>query len=320
MKRIAPYLLVYLLLVSCNNDLDVTFEYKPTTFVYGILDKRDSLHLLRINRSFLAKGSALDFINESDSLNHYNLDITIEFSNLQGSKLVYPEAIIFKPKDSGIFYSEPNVLYAFNDNIKSFTRAHIRIILPEYADTVSASTELVVPGKLLLPGLWTLSDQVSFYGGGYKMLWRTGSGYYNELTLTFHYSNHIGREKFKAEFSHIIEYNFTPDNERDFTLPLKDFLSMVKSGIPVSQTVEYRVFDSIDLHLDSAEKFLFEYSRIHAYDPPEFALINFTNITNGSGIFSSKARSSVTGLKLDIQAMDSLVNGPITRMLNFVHY
>ena len=52
----------------------------------------------------------------------------------------------------------------------------------------------------------------------------------------------------------------------------------------------------------------------------DFALINCTNIKYGSGIFSSKSSIDHTGMGLDVQALDSLINGKTTKQLRFVRY
>ena len=80
------------------------------------------------------------------------------------------------------------------------------------------------------------------------------------------------------------------------------------------------MFDSIDFHIDSADKFLYDYVNLFRANPSEFALINFTNIKNGSGIFSSKSSVHYTGMGLDVQALDSLINSKTTKHLRFVRY
>ena len=80
------------------------------------------------------------------------------------------------------------------------------------------------------------------------------------------------------------------------------------------------MFDSVDFHIDTADKFLYDYANIFRANPSEFALINFTNIKNGSGIFSSRSSIDHTGMLLDVQALDSLINSNITKQLRFVRY
>ena len=50
-----------------------------------------------------------------------------------------------------------------------------KIFNPKNIDTVTATTKISKPGVFYLPGLWTKSTQVSFYGTGYRMYWQTGN-------------------------------------------------------------------------------------------------------------------------------------------------
>jgi hypothetical protein len=106
----------------------------------------------------------------------------------------------------------------------------------------------------------------------------------------------------------------------DFLIRQSDFLYTIKSRIPDKNDVIVRIFDSIDLRIQSAERFLYDFANLQRSNPAEFALINFTNIQNGSGIFSSKATSCLTGFRLDFRALDSLVTSPLTRHLKFAKY
>lgn len=241
--------------------------------------------------------------------------------NISRNVLIKPERVIYASKDSGLFAQDPNILYAFRLNLKDYYNAKLRLIIPQNIDTITAETPIVADtGKFLLPGKWSANKSMSFFGEGYNLKWETGGGAFHSMSYTFHYRDFIGYDTIPRSFEYMFQSDLGPDAERDFCLRLEDFLYTIKSRIPNRPEVEVRMFDSVDFHIDSAEKFLNDYANLFRVNPSEFAVINFTNIKNGSGIFSSRSSIHHTGMGLDVQALDSLINSKITRHLRFVRY
>lgn len=321
MRQVFLFSILLYCFVGCDQSFDITIESKPTTFVYSVLDPSDTIHYIRINKSFIADDNIIDIIKISDSLNYSNLKVQIEFFNDIGENvLYYAKPTIYTPKNVGIFYSEPNILYCLKCDINPYTLAEITIINPICCDTISARTKISRPGIFYLPGMWTSSTQVTFYGTGYRMYWQTGTGSYSAISMTFHYKNVYEGFSVNNSFEYLLQYDNRLNLEKEYFFTLDEFLDKVSSRIPIESLVKYRVFDSIDFHINSSEKFLYEYARFFTFPPSEFNLTDLTNVKNGSGIFSSNSRISLTGFSLDVQALDSLVHGQITNTLKFVDY
>jgi hypothetical protein len=307
---------------SCSNDFDVVIPAKPTTFVYCVLNTPDSVHYIRINKSFITLDNVYDYVKRSDSLYYPDLNLLIELTD-NNSRIVSikPGKIIYEPKDFGLFTQNPNILYAFKLNLKDYLNAKLRLIIPQNADTITAETAIVADtGKFLLPGKWSSTKSMSFFGGCYNLRWETGGGAFHSMSYTFHYRDILADETISRSFEYMFQYDFGPNAEREFCLRLEDLLYTINSRIPDRPEVEVRMFDSIDFHIDTAEKFLYDYANIFRENPSEFALINFTNIKNGSGIFSSRSSIHLTGMRLDVQALDALINSVTTKHLRFIRY
>ena len=321
MRQILIFFALLCGFVGCDQAFDITIETKPTTFIYSVLDPIDTNHYIRINRSFIADSNIFEIVRISDSMYYSHLNVKIELLNNNGGNVVfYPQPKIFIPKNIGNFYSEPNILYCFNCDLSPFSTARITVINPINTDTATATTKISKPGIFYLPGLWTKSTQVSFYGTGYRMYWQTGTGDYSELSMTFHYTDVYSEFSENKNFQYMLQYDRRSNIEKEYFFTLDDFLDKTISRIPDEPLVKYRVFDSIDFHIDSSEKFLYEYARFSTYPPSEFSLAVLTNIQNGCGIFSSNSRISLKGFSLDIQAFDSLVHSQMTKSLGFIHY
>ena len=72
-------LVLGLLISSCDNSLDILDEYKETPIVYGLLNKNDTVHYVRIQKGFLGEGNALLMAQYADSI-YYDtseVDVTI---------------------------------------------------------------------------------------------------------------------------------------------------------------------------------------------------------------------------------------------------
>ncbi len=321
MRRVILYSILIYSFVGCDQTFDTTFESKPTTFIYSILDPLDTIHYIRINKSFISDNNIFDIAKISDSMYFLNLNVKVElFDDIGGKVVYYPKPTIFTPKESGIFYTEPNILYSFSCDINPFSAAEITIINPEYCDTIYASTKLSKPGIFYLPGLWTGSTEVAFFSKSYRMYWATGTGYISAISMIFHYTDVYEESSANKNFQYLLQYDYHSNYEKEYFFMFGDFLDKVISRIPDDPLVKYRVFDSIDFHIDTSEEFLYEYSRFFTYPPSDFTLTDLTNIKNGCGIFSAKSSISLTGFSLDHQAFDSLCHGQITKTLRFIDY
>ncbi|MFN3874859.1 MAG: hypothetical protein ACK4L7_02980, partial [Flavobacteriales bacterium] len=64
--RLPAALMALSLLGACSTELDVNEPYKDISIVYGLLNQRDSLHFVKINKAFLGEGNALDMARVRD--------------------------------------------------------------------------------------------------------------------------------------------------------------------------------------------------------------------------------------------------------------
>lgn len=99
-----------LFLFSCETDFDTTADWKDITVVYGMLDQRDSVQYLKINKAYLGEGDALMFAKENDSINYsFPLKVWLEEWDNNGNKLQtiieFDTATSFKPDDPNAVFS-----------------------------------------------------------------------------------------------------------------------------------------------------------------------------------------------------------------------
>lgn len=124
MKKTLHFLLFSAIVVfysSCSENFDVAAPYKPVAVIYGLLDKADSAHYIRVQKAFLDDSkSALNMAKVSDS--SFFSQITVRMVELTMGSLVPFDSVDLKrvdlntegyAKDSGLFFNSPNYAYKF---------------------------------------------------------------------------------------------------------------------------------------------------------------------------------------------------------------
>ncbi len=123
MKKIILPLLVLMalsILPSCSEKFSVAAPYKSITVVYGLLDKSDTAHYIRIQKAFLDDAkSALAMAKEADSSFFNNINVKIKRISMSGNLLdtIHLNRVDLTaegyPKEAGTFFNSPNYAYKF---------------------------------------------------------------------------------------------------------------------------------------------------------------------------------------------------------------
>ena len=81
-----------LALTGCEEDFDVAAPYKDITVVYGIMDKLDTVHYIRVQKAFLdERKSAIDMAKEADS--SFYKDITVKMQEVSDKGVVVEQVL-----------------------------------------------------------------------------------------------------------------------------------------------------------------------------------------------------------------------------------
>jgi hypothetical protein len=110
MRNILLFISLSLFFISCETDFETTADWKDITVVYGLLDQRDSVQYIKINKAFLGEGDALMFAKENDSINYPNpLKVWLEEWDENGNKIQtiinFDTATSYKPDDPNAVFS-----------------------------------------------------------------------------------------------------------------------------------------------------------------------------------------------------------------------
>jgi hypothetical protein len=112
-----PLFAMVVLLGACNDEIDLTADWKDIPVVYGLIDKSDDTHYIRIEKVFVDPDrNALEVAEIPDSI--YYASLTVELEKLSTGQRVNLVRVdgndIGIPRDTGVFANSPNYLYTFD--------------------------------------------------------------------------------------------------------------------------------------------------------------------------------------------------------------
>lgn len=337
LKKMKKTLIISALLIllfgmySCETDVDIIADYEEITIVYGLLSVDDPTTYLRINKAFLGDGNALIMAQVPDSSNFlYQLNVSMEEIDNDDVLNTYQftKDTIYN-KETGIFYNEYQILYKADININDDYKYRLKIVTKD--TLITAETEIVHDFSISKPSSGShyvkfLPDLTS------SVKWLTakngkryeGKIIFNFKEKEFNSTNTISRSIIWSLGSQK-STNTSGGSEMEFTLANNYFFELLKYNVPYSDVqkennVEYRLADSIDFIITSGGEDLNTYLEVNE---PSYSIVQdkpeYTNITNGIGIFSSRKNEIRRKLlhpdtKMEILALDiKFVTTPPTK-------
>lgn len=334
-------LLILTFITSCDEDFDLTAPYKDITVVYGLLNRKDTTHYIRIQKVFLGDENALLYAAISDSLYYpASLKAYILGFNSNGIPVTtdsfYLERTINEvEKDSGIFAAHNNVLYK-GDKILDPNHTYKLIIIKPNGDTTWAITPIasninMIPAPVQLD--WE-PNVVGVQTQHVKFVWALDPSLpAYQVSLLFHYDEwKVGSPANVSHKTAVRNFNmFIPTeeyicniNQVCFEVDKQEFYEMITNNIEkdadntLPNNIRIRHFISLDVVVTVGATELYNYIK---YNGPSLSFVqkinSYTNIHNGLGIFSSRTQGGYKGLQLHPQTLDSLKYGQYTKDLHF---
>ncbi|NPD47352.1 hypothetical protein [Lentimicrobium sp. S6] len=274
---------------SCDKTVELFDEYKDITIVYGLINPKDSISYIRIEKAFLSAENIYQTAKIPDSnLYSHKLDVKV----LSGNQIIEFDTITVYNKKEGIFYApKMQVYYAGTINrldinqpllleiknpksgeiIRSKTNLHnssaIRVTVPMYFISFEKNSTF---------SFETIAD-ISIY----------------QPYIRFHYMEQVPNEPNTAVFKYV-DWPFPFVTSRtlfggeSINVPVVgvDFYSNLLKTIPSSNSLE-RYHGKIEFVIATSEYSFYAYHE--SYQPSSTVVMNrgvYTNIENGYGVFS----------------------------------
>jgi hypothetical protein len=324
-KICATALAAILLFSACDNTLDLTAPWKDIPVIYGVLSAADTAHYVRIEKAYLDPArSALEIARIPDSL--YYADIEVVLVNASTGQRVTMQEIDGAddgyPRQDGVFASSPNILYKVTDDKADLIpgqRFRLEVKRSEQLPLVTAETTIVGQPTINRP---QPGDAVRFPTNGvYRILWSAASGAaFCDVILTVHYSEYDISDPTDIEFKSEQWKVGGVITGNELEVPGVEFYKFLSANLPAVSTLR-RAFSGLDIQVRAGGSELYEFQRVQLANTGITSaggdIPQYTNLSEGVGIFSSANRHTRLDLNLHPDTVDSLITGSITKQLNF---
>jgi len=322
--------LFFLLLLSssCTTDFELAAPWRDVPVVYGFLSLQDTAHYIRVEKVFLEPdGDARQIAEIADSI-YYGPEVRVflekinsgqrfELDRVNGSVEGYPRA-------SGPFAEQPNILYKIRaEDLNLQPGRPIRLIIDRGAQAAEVRAETVVLDEITIRESNPPSPVNMGYERNINFVFNVG-----EAAQLFDLRLRIHIQEQRSGISELItkEWGLVDDLQRSssegrvsvgitgeaFYRFLRDVLEPEAGlrrdllGFDVVITAGGSEFVEV-LRLQEANAGL-----TSAQDIPQYS-----NISEGLGIFTSRSMAIREDLQITASSLDSLREGIYTRDLGF---
>lgn len=342
-------------LVACSEKLNIAAPYKNVTVVYGLLNRGDTAHYIRIQKAFMDENqSAIDMAKVADSSFYNALNVVVKEISPSGSVLAtlpltkVDLALEGYMKETGAFFNTPNYAFKFKYSLDTNNQYRVVITNTKTGNVDSSITPVITnmgPNISLFGVFEWQRDNVSFTKvyrengtldeTSYTVIVPPNTGAY-ELILRFHWtdSNIVtgASVKRQADFTQYAQKfgSFTPStisaSRLELTTQNKNVYDFLKGtmGLP-SNANEFRYMDSCDMLLYVAGT---EYARYKDLNTNKGGITAneirplYTNVKGKDvlGLFSTRSFIQKLNMAIGSDTRDSLRSNSITRDLNIRFY
>jgi hypothetical protein len=350
MNKVINYLLIIgftWIFISCETDFETNAEWKDITVVYGLLDQRDSVQFLKINKAFLGEGDALMFAKENDSINYpFPLRVWLEEWDENGDKvqtIEFDTATTYKPEDPNAVFSTgaqriykgvianyyeiryivqpPYDTIGFEKiwlNDKSTYKLFIQY--PDSSKVISSETYLIQNFLITkpIPGSTTINFEnnptsTTLFSWD-KAPNKDSDKFKYEFQLVFYYQELTFENKILNDSIILASGNgFIQNGEYNYIYKDNNFFTSCTNNIPyddalAENNIKERYTRNVDVIISVAAA---EFNLFMQVYEPSTSIVQekppYTNIVNGIGIFSSRYYNRISR-DLNLQTVNQLKN------------
>ena len=341
MLKATSYLILFVglfMFTACEPKLSLNADYTTTPVVFGLLDHNDSVHYIKITKTFLGDGNNFEYAKVQDSSDFKNVSAkVIEFSeeNVKtGREWILKDSTI-NTKKPGVFYAPSQKVFIFHEkDLNPNFDYRLEAILNEGEYQIDATTSL-------LPNF----EYSSFMSKNVFFATATSSVTGKYKTFKVVYSEALNAQRYQTrliiniketyidnsvKFIELVwsgpENNGFKDNEvnpnkpANKTVPFEgsSFYQFIKASVKPNDNVEKRELLGLDVITEVGHSDLARYMDI---SKPSSSLAQslplFTNVNGGLGLFSSRLIATRTNMPYISGTIEELCVGQYTNGLKF---
>ncbi len=316
-----------MLFSACDNDIDLLAPYKEIGVVYGLINPKDTVQYVRIQRAFLGEGNALTMAQVPDST-YYGDVLDVQLIRIKNGTVLGSIPLtrfIAADKAEGVFPSSPNVLYKTNgETIFRDSDYKLQVKNNQTGYEFSATTPIVDSMRVQRPAVNSAATIGWASQFPYTVEFATAAnGKVYNLTIRFRYTEEViangtlTQKSIDWVFPNILVSNPSQITTIEKEIEGEDFYKFVASKIKEDPSVE-RFAGSMDFIFTAGAEFLANYISINQATTSILTTIpQYSNVEGGTGIFSSRFIQVSPNKFMDAPSLDLLRTGPHTGNLNF---
>lgn len=316
MKKYITISLLLILIITACEKLEKNAPYREIPVVYCLLNPKDTVQYVRINRLYQAE-DAYAYVRVPDSVTYkFGVwEVMLErWEN--GEQIGNPicfEPTLSIPKETGLFTTENNVLYQSFAPLNTKCDYVLRCRNKETGIELWSQTSILGKNNIVSQ----FDDRRTYYAASYRqeVLDYHGSLFhmsYDHKTIRFLYLEYYEDKVYRRYVDWYPRENpllIAPNKEDtlDAQLP-KEYFRYLSECIPVNPNVK-RVAVGVDQMFTIANEELFRYINLYNATTQYFYIPDFTNIENGKGLFSCRYHFTFFGKKLKDKTIDTISHG-----------
>jgi hypothetical protein len=358
LKKALAIVVIYSLFGGCSNKLNILAPYKESVSVYGLLDTTDAISYIRVERVFLGAGNAYTMAQNPDSvyftsgeltvsLQRWNLytgaQVSVDVPASANMQIVLTDTLM--QLEAGTFnqnariYKTNHRLYAYDTNCvykliiqNNKTGKQYTAQTPMVADfqliDVSGVDNAIGPAY----GSGTSSNPLNIVPGNQGVVTCQYNSPVNagvcSLTMRLFYTENDGGIN-NPKYVDLGLGTYYPSStvgglNQTFDYLGTSLLSYIAAAIPVPARPSItRTADSVEFLLIAGGPNLALYNQVNAATPLSQNVPNYTNISGGIGVFSSRYQKSIGRIlssSFNQACLDTLAGSSITCKLQFLNY
>ncbi|MBK8196087.1 MAG: DUF4249 family protein [Lewinellaceae bacterium] len=338
MKRLLLLLPVLTFLASCSNEFEVAAPWKEVPVAYAILSPKDTAYYVRVEKAFLdPETNALQTALIPDSIYYPESAITVwlertstqsrvQLVRVDGTK----EGII---RDPGTFATDPNWLYKLKPDPGSTLipgeTYRLNIERVDGKPPITAETTIPKDFTFVTPSPAQTPPFINFApSSNTNVDWRADA---NAVLFNVYF---IVRYREEAGNGTVLEHVTL-----EWKSPATVDRSVLSSGVIRGQigvrgsdfykflseniqptTDRFRYFEPMSIRIEGGGQEINEFQITASANSGltgAEVLPTYTNLSEGYGIFTAKNESTLGGIKVTTQTVDSMNINPLTFGLNF---
>ena len=308
-RRLIHITLLSALLAACETDPDIYIDSAPQPVIFGVINASDSVHYLKVGRTFGARSNPRESVGIFDSL--YFPEVQVEVN----SGRVVVERVTDIPKDSGLFLAPDQVLYRFA-YLHPY-RVEVKVKIPGLPEA-RARTDVVRITRLTTP----IDAQMYFYlvpTSPIRVHWDGNP--WNEIDVRFEIIE-ILDEVPRSRWVHIQNKNFYMSAHalyREMSITYEEFLTALSQQLPRDPDVDRRRFGNIRIEINGGDANMVSYIRYYnGYT--DFNTLGYTNVTNGIGVLASRCSFIKDSMHFDYHTIQGFLAETRMRYLKLDPY